>query len=165
MRARTVGGVTVLLVFLATSLASGQQLAFPITDKITGLVGTWTRDASRGTGRICGVSEADTLSFELQPDAISVTGRSRWRIALTGSATSDDGLAVASTDAGWLKLTMTMPRNGGFANVMQEVYILNGDRSELTLWRTLNVRMPDGSPGKIDCGNRTAVVYRRQAKP
>ena len=39
MRGRTAGGVTVLLAFLAVSLASGQQLAFPITDKITGLAG------------------------------------------------------------------------------------------------------------------------------
>lgn len=147
---------------LVTPLASGQQLAFPITDKITGLAGTWTRDPSRGTGGICGVSEANTLSFELQPDAISVTGRSSWRIPLTGTATRSDGLAVASTDAGWLTLTMTTPR-GDFANVMQEVYILNRERSELTLWRTLNVRRPDGSSGKIDCGNRAAVVYRRAA--
>ena len=85
-------------------------------------------------------------------------------IPLTGAATSDDGLAVATTDAGWLKLTLTTPRNGGFANVMQEIYILNRDHSEITLWRTLNVRMPDGSSGKIDCGNRAAVVYRRQAQ-
>jgi hypothetical protein len=163
MRAPTVG-VTVLLGFLVATPAFAQQLAFTITDKITGLAGTWTRDASRGTGGICGVSEASTLSFELQPDAINVTGRSSWRIPLTGAATSDDGLAVASTDAGWLKITVTMPKNGGFTNVMQEVYILNRDRSELTLWRVLNVKRPDGLPGKIDCGNRAAVVYRRQAK-
>jgi hypothetical protein len=164
VRARTVSRAAVLLGILVTSL-SAQQLAFPITDKITGLAGTWTRDPSRGTGGICGVSEAATLRFELQPDAISVMGRSHWQIPLTGAATSGDGLAVASTDAGWLKVTTTIPRNGGFANIMQEVYILNRDRSELTLWRTLNVRRPDGAPDKIDCGNRAAVVYRRQAKP
>jgi hypothetical protein len=164
MRLRLTAGFA-LLALLATSPASGQQLAFPITDKITGLAGVWTRDPSRGTGGICGVSEADTLSFELQPDAIRVTGRSSWRIPLTGTATGHDGLAVASTDAGWLKLTMTRLRNGGFANVMQEVHILSRDRAELTLWRTLNVRMPDGSSGKIDCGNRAAVVYRRQTNP
>ena len=141
------------------------QLAFPLTDKITDLAGTWTRDASRGTGGICGVPEPATLGFELAPGAISVTGRSNWKIPLTGTATSDDGLAVLSTDAGWLKLTVTNPRGAGLANIMQEVYILNAARSELTLWRTLNVRLPDGAPGKIDCGNRAAVVYRRQAKP
>ena len=96
-----------LSTFLAIPLASGQQFTFAIADKITGLGGTWTRDPSRGAGGICGISEADTRSFELQ----------------------------------------------------------RHDRSELTLWRTLNVRMPDGSSGKIDCGNRAAVVYRRQANP
>jgi len=153
MRERAIGAVVVLVASLAT-IVSGQQLAFPITDKISGLVGTWTRDPSRGTGGICGVSEPSTLRFDLQ-------GR---QIPLTGTATTSDGLVVASTDAGWLKVTMTTPRNGGFANVMQEVYILNRDRSELTLWRTLNVRMPDGGSGKIDCGNRSAVVYQREAQ-
>jgi hypothetical protein len=62
-----------------------------------------------------------------------------------------------------LKVTMTTPRNGDYANVMQAIYILSRDRTELTLWRTLSVRMPDGASGKIDCGNRSAVVYRRQA--
>ena len=152
------------LVLLTASL-SAQQLAFPLTDKITGLAGTWTIDPSHGAGGICGVPEAPTLSFELLPDSISITGRSHWQVPLTGAATSDDGLAVLSTDADWLKLTTTKPRGNGFANIMQEVYILNAARSELTLWRTLNVRLPDGGSGKIDCGNRTATVYRRQVKP
>jgi hypothetical protein len=165
MHGRTIVALALPLALLATSLASGQELVFPITDKISGLAGIWTRDPSRGAGGICGVSEADTLRFELRPDAIWVTGRSSLRIPLTGTGTSHEGLVVASTDAGWLTITMTTPRNGGFANVMQEVYILNRDRSELTLWRTLNVRMPDGSSGKIDCGNRAAVIYRRQAEP
>ncbi len=163
MRERAIGAVVVLVALLA-AVVSGQQLAFPITDKISGLVGTWTRDPSRGTGGICGVSEPSTLRFDLQPDYISVAGRIGRQIPLTGTATTSDGLVVASTDAGWLKVTMTTPRNGGFANVMQEVYILNRDRSELTLWRTLNVRMPDGGSGKIDCGNRSAVVYQREVQ-
>jgi hypothetical protein len=56
---------------------------------------------------------------------------------------------------------MTRERNG-FANVMREVYILNANRDELTIWRTLNVRQPDGLPGKIDCGNHHAIVYLRK---
>jgi hypothetical protein len=36
----------------------------------------------------------------------------------------------------------------------------NGD--ELTVWRTLNVTRPDGSQGKIDCGNHHAIVYSRK---
>jgi hypothetical protein len=156
-------GVVVLVAMLATFPASGWQLAFPVTDKITGLAGTWTRDTSRGSGGICGVSEPDVLRFELRPESIVVQTRMTRTIPLTGTATTDDGLASVSTDAGWLKVTITTPRNGGYANVMQEVYILNRDRTELTLWRTLNVQMPDGGSGKIDCGNRSAVVYRRQA--
>ena len=163
MRVRICTGLAMSLVLLASSIALGQELAFPITDKITSLAGVWTRDASRGAGGICGVSEPDAISFELRPDSIVVQTRTTRTIPLTGTATTADGLASASTDAGWLKVTMTTPRNGGYANVMQEVYILNRDRTELTLWRTLNVQMPDGSSGKIDCGNRTAVVYRRQA--
>ena len=43
---------------------------------------------------------------------------------------------------------------------MREVYIpLN---NELTLWRTLNVVFDDGTQGKIDCGNHTAIVYKRK---
>ena len=45
---------------------------------------------------------------------------------------------------------------------VMDLFILNRDRTELTVWRTLNVVMPDGSSGKNDCGNRVAVVYVRQ---
>ena len=163
MRQRIRTGIATSLVLLVASVASGQQLAFPITDKITSLAGIWTRDPSRGSGGICGVSEPDVISFDLRPNSIMVQTRSTWTIPLTGTATTANGLTTASTDAGWLKVTITTPRNGGFANVMQEVYVLNRDRTELTLWRTLNVQLPDGGSGKIDCGNRSAVVYRRQA--
>src|SRR5258708_21721166 len=93
--------IAIGLVVAGIAAPSAQQLAFPLTDKITALAGTWTIDPSRGTGGVCGVREAPILVFELQPDAISVTGRSRWNVPLTGNATSDDGLAVLSTDAGW----------------------------------------------------------------
>jgi hypothetical protein len=163
--ARHLVAIAVFASVVATAVTRGQQLAFPLTDKITDLAGTWTRDTSRGVGGVCGVSEPDAVSFELRAESIIVRTRSAWTIPLTGTATTGDGLIVASTDAGWLKVTMTTPRNGGYANVMQEVYILNRDRNELTVWRTLNVQMPDGSSGKIDCGNRSAVVYRRQLPP
>ena len=55
-------------------------------------------------------------------------------------------VVATPTDACWSKLTMTQARNGGYANVMRDVFILNHDRSELTLWRTLNVVRPDGLP-------------------
>jgi hypothetical protein len=49
---------------------------------------------------------------------------------------------------------------GGGASVMREVYIAL--KGELTIWRTLNVELPDGTQGKIDCGNHTAIVYKRK---
>src|SRR5215207_7501477 len=73
-------------------------------------------------------------------------------VKLDGSETTlaDGRTASASTDAGWLAVTTTRERNGGFANVMREVYILSKNGDELTVWRTLNVRRPDGLPDKID---------------
>jgi hypothetical protein len=136
------------------------------SDKVTDLAGEWKRDPSRGTGQICGVLEYDTLAFEIvrQPPSVSIRdSRVSGRVPLDGSPVSLSGqTVVATTDAGWLKLTITKPRDRGYANVMQEVYLLNRNRSELTLWRTLNTVLPDGSSGKIDCGNRSAAVYVRQ---
>ena len=85
-------------------------------------------------------------------------------VKLDGTETTltDGRTATAAPDAGWLAVTMTRERNGGFANVMREVYILNKNGDELTVWRTLNVRLPDGSQGKIDCGNHHAIVYSRK---
>ena len=42
---------------------------------------------------------------------------------------------------------------------MQEVYIVSG--KDLTIWRVLNTVFADGTQGKIDCGNRQAIVYTR----
>jgi hypothetical protein len=114
------------------------------------------------------VAAGDTIGFDVTSQPPSVAVRSRWitaSVPLDGSPASFRGTfqtVVAAIDAGWLKLTMTQPRNGGFANVMQEVYILNRDRTELTVWRTLNTVTPDGSSGKIDCGNRAAIVFTRR---
>ena len=121
------------------------------------------RDGSRGVGGICGAGVDHTISFDVTPQPPTVSVRSvrlNAVIPLYGSSSAygPDRTVVATTDAGWLKVTMTQARNGGFANVMQDVFILNRDGTELTLWRTLNVVMPDGSSGKIDCGNRVAVV-------
>ena len=153
------------VMMFANTLASAQA-PFTMSDKVTGLSGEWKRDPSRGTGGICGVREDDIVAFDIlgQPPSMAIrASRISGSVLLDGSSASVSGqTVVASTDAGWLKLTMTRPRNSGFANVMQEVYILNRDRSEMTLWRTLNTILPDGSSGKIDCGNRAAVVYVRQ---
>ena len=154
------------VVILAASEANA-QFTSPLSDKVMDLRGEWKRDPSRGVGGICGVSVDDTVAFDITPEPPTVTirsGRLSAVIPLDGSSAAQgvDRTVVAATDAGWLKVTMTQARNGGFANVMQDVFILNRDRTELTLWRTLNVVMPDGSSGKIDCGNRVAVVYVRQ---
>ena len=120
---------------------------------------------TRRLGGICGIGEEDSLTFTVttQPTIRLRTGQFDVEIPLDGSETEAGGRSlVASTDASWLKLTLTMRRNGGYANVFQDVFILNAARTELTLWRTVNVRMPDGTSGKIDCGNRVALVFVRQ---
>jgi hypothetical protein len=150
---------------LASVIVSAQT--FTMSEKVTALSGEWKRDPSRGTGSICGVREDDIVAFDIlgrSPSMAIRTNRISGSVPLDGTSVSLFGqTVVATTDAGWLKLTMTRPRSGGgYANVMQEVYILNRDRNEMTLWRTLNTVLPDGSSGKIDCGNRAAVVYVRQ---
>jgi hypothetical protein len=160
-------------VVAASPRLAAQQIA--LTDKITRLDGTWTRAPEKGWGGICGVPASNGMSLSVSPAEISIQadtfsqGVSSQRlmpigvVKLDGTETtlSDGRTATASTDAGWLAITMTRERNG-FANVMREVYILNGNRDELTVWRTLNVRRPDGLPDKIDCGNHHAIVYSRK---
>jgi hypothetical protein len=158
--------LTAVMMF-AHALVSAQA-QFTMSEKVTALSGEWKRDPSRGTGGICGVREDDIVAFDIigQPPTMAIrASRISGSVPLDGSSVSLFGqTVVASTDGGWLTLTMTRHRpGGGYANVMQEVYILNRDRSEMTLWRTLNTVLPDGSSGKIDCGNRAAVVYVRQS--
>jgi hypothetical protein len=104
--------------------------------------------------------QADTFSQGISSQTLMPIGVVR----LDGSQTTlaDGRTAVASSDAGWLAVTTTRERGGGFANVMREVYILDKSRDELTVWRTLNVRRSDGLPDKIDCGNHHAIVYSRK---
>ena len=144
------------------------QTSFPLTDKLTNLEGTWVRDPARGTGGICGVNPADRLTIkvsaaEIAFDAAATAGATATRgiVKLDGAETFlfDGRTARASLDAGWLAVTNRRPRNGGFTNVMREVYIPL--RGELTVWRKLNVERPDGAPDKIDCGNHHAIVYTR----
>ena len=135
----------------------------PLTAKLTGLSGVWTRDETRGWGGICGVPVPSRLSFAVRPGEVEIeTNVFTGTLKLDGSDTtvSDGRIASASLDAGWLKITMTRQRGGGYANVMREVYVLTGN--DLTIWRVLNVVLPDGGDGKIDCGNRHAIVYTRK---
>ena len=166
--------ITLVAVMVASSRLAAQQIV--PTDKITRLDGTWLLEPAKGWGGICGVPVSDELRLTVSPGEIAIQAKFFSQgipsptpiplgvVKLDGSLTtlSDGRTATASTDAGWLAVTMTRERGGGFANIMREVYILNGNRGELTVWRTLNVRMPDGTQGKIDCGNHHAIVYSRK---
>jgi hypothetical protein len=159
--------IVIVVVLLGPARPGATQVAIPLSDKVMDLAGQWKHIPGRGAGGICGVSDDETLTFDVaaNPPAIAIrSSRTNGRIPLDGSSVNVgvNRTAIATTDAGWLKITTTQARSGGFANVMQEVYILNRDRSQMTLWRTLNTVLPDGSSGKIDCGNRAAVIYVRE---
>ena len=155
-------------IVLGASAVSAQQAPFPLTDKLKGLEGTWVRDPTLGAGGICGVNPPDVVTVKVS--ANEITFDSGTKVGATGTAgtvrldgtqttLADGRSATAALDAGWLAVTMRRERGGG-ANVMREVYIAL--KGELTIWRTLNVELPDGTQGKIDCGNHTAIVYRRK---
>jgi hypothetical protein len=161
-------------ILAASAGLAAQQIS--LTDKITRLDGTWVRAPEKGWGGICGVPASNGMRLRVSPAEISIEADRFFQgvssgtlmpigvVKLDGSETTllDGRTALASTDAGWLAITTTRERNGGFANVMREVYILNARGDELTVWRTLNVRRPDGLPDKIDCGNHHAIVYSRK---
>jgi hypothetical protein len=172
--ARRLVVLTTVAVIAASARLAAQQI--PLTDKITRLEGTWVRAREKGWGGICGVPASNGMRLTVSPAEISIQadrffqGVSSQTLMPIGvvkldrsqTALMDGRTAIASTDAGWLAVTTTRERNGGFANVMREVYILNQNGDELTVWRTLNVRRPDGQPDKIDCGNHHAIVYSRK---
>jgi len=174
---RTVRPIFAVAVAAAVVAASPRVTAqqIPLTDKITRLDGTWIRVPEKGWGGICGVPasngmklsvsaaeisiEADTFSQGVSSQTLKPIGE----VKLDGSQTMlfTGRTATASTDAGWLAITTIQQRNVEVANVMREVYILNKNGDELTVWRTLNTRRPNGVDGKIDCGNHHAIVYSR----
>lgn len=170
---RTFAVMAVAVVIAVSPGLAAQQI--PLTDKMTLLDGNWVRAPEKGWGGICGVPASNGMRLRVSPGEIAIEADRFFQgvssqtlmpigvVKLDGSETtlSDGGTAAASTDAGWLAVTTTRERNGGFANVMREVYILNRNGDELTVWRTLNVRRPDGLPDKIDCGNHHAIVYAR----
>jgi hypothetical protein len=135
----------------------------PLAGKLTSLEGRWSRDSSRGTRGGCEVPyAADVVELSVSPTEVRI--QTNWfngAFKLDGSETtlSDGRRATAARDAGWLAVTIRRDRQGGATNVMREVFILNG--SELTIWRTLNVVMADGTQGEIGCGNHQAIVYTK----
>jgi hypothetical protein len=159
-----------LVLACSTAATFAAQSPVPLTDKLTNLEGTWIRDRARGTGGICGVNPADRITIKVSATEVmlgaSPTAGATATVGivrLDGAETflADGRTAKAALDAGWLAVTNRRPRNGGFTNVMREVYIPL--RGELTVWRTLNVERPDGGPDKIDCGNHHAIVYTRES--
>src|SRR5262245_6983069 len=118
---------SIVLVFavtmLARALVSAQtpRSTFTMSEKVTALSGEWKRDPTRGTGGICGVREDDVVAFDILGQAPSMAiraSRISGTVPLDGSSVSVSGqTVVATTDAGWLTLTMTRPR-GVYANVM-----------------------------------------------
>jgi hypothetical protein len=164
----------VAAVLAGSSPLIAQQI--PMTDKLTALDGQWVRAPEKGWGGICGVPASNMMKLSVSPAQVSIQadtfsmGLSNQTLTRIGEVELDgtqtvllDGrTATAATDAGWLAVTTTRERPGGFANIMREVYILDKNRDELTVWRTLNVRRPDGQPDKIDCGNHHAIVYVRR---
>jgi hypothetical protein len=152
-----------VLCLIVASTAGAQQQAVIYTDKISDLAGSWKLDVSRTVGGICGVSIDTELVLEVAPDAVTVRkGRFPGRFPFAEPTAIVGRQTVTGMDAGWLALTTITERSQGFANILRDVFILNRDRSQLTVWRTLNVRRPDGAPDKIDCGNHVTMVYRRQ---
>jgi hypothetical protein len=159
---RPIVPVAALILLLSYPSAVAAQL-IPLITKLTGLAGVWTRDTTRGAGGICGVPVPVRVEIAVTPTEIEIrTNVAEGTVKLDGSETtlSDGRTARASLDAGWLKITMRRQRNGGSVNVMQEVYIVTGN--DLTIWRALNVVLPDGGDGKIDCDNRHAIVFTRK---
>jgi hypothetical protein len=173
-RRHTPIAVALLALLLASPAVAQQQI--PISDKITGLDGTWVRAPEKGWGGICGVPASNGMEVRVSATEIAIrrdtflfgvsshTLQPLGVFRLDGSETvlADGRTATASHDAGWLAVTMTRQRPGASTLVMREVYILNKNRDELTVWRTLNGIFPDGSQGKIDCGNHHAIVYSRK---
>jgi hypothetical protein len=100
-----------------------------------------------------------TICFSLFLLVLPPTATMAQTIPLTDKLTQLEGQWArdATRGTGWLAVTMRRDRAGSPVNLMQEVYIVL--RNELTEWRVLNVELPDGSQGKIDCGNRHAIVY------
>jgi hypothetical protein len=162
MRARTFVAATFVVTMLLALEA--QRAPIPLTPKLSDLEGAWRLDPTRGAGGLCGVGPAPQVSLKVSPTEIEINSSFvHGVVKLDGSETRlfDGRTASATTDAGWLAVTMRRIRPGAAAtNVMRDVYIVQG--RDLTIWRTLNVEFEDGRDGKIDCGNRHAIVYTRE---
>lgn len=148
-----------------------QEASIPLTRNITSLDGVWVHDPAKGVPGVCGNTIDPTIRFSVSAQGVTIESR---RLAglfrLDGSPTTMTGLgnfngvARASLDAGWLAITTRRVRaagaSAGSTNVLLDVFTVNGN--ELTVWRTFNLELPDGSLSQNVCGNRQALVYQRQ---
>jgi hypothetical protein len=163
---KRVTGLVLLSLVSAWPVAGAAQVAQ--SGRLSSLEGRWVRDAQRTMPDACGTfigpppGEARTITFP--KDAVRITTDAYGgEFPLSGAAgtTFDGRPGTVSLEAGWLAVTMIRQRSDGGTHVLREVYIVRGD--DLTVWRTLTVNLPDGTQGKIDCGNHAAIVYRRSS--
>ena len=166
MAGNSVSTATNLVLLILVSVWSVAEAQVTPSTQISGLEGRWARDAQRTMPDVCGTfvgpppGEARAITFP--KDAVSIqTDAYGGQFPLSGAAgkTFDGRPGTVSLDAGWLAVTMIRRRSDGGTHVLREVYIVRDDL--LTVWRTLQVNLPDGTQGKISCGNHAAIVYRR----
>src|SRR5919106_883291 len=126
MRIRTV--VIAALIPTMALVLGAQRAPIPLTPKLTDLEGSWRLDPTRGAGGLCGIGPAPQVSMKVSPREIEINSSFvSGLVKLDGSETRlfDGRTASATTDAGWLAVTMRRIRPGAAAvNVMQDVYIV-----------------------------------------
>jgi hypothetical protein len=150
-----------LAVFAATLPLRAQSI--PLTERIARLDGFWRRDFTKGIENTCGGLVDPSILIRVSASEVSISsGQLSGVVKLDGGTTTlfDGRAASASLDAGWLAVSMRRQRREDRTNVTRDVYIVRDD--ELTVWRSFHVELSDGTQGKIDCGNRQAIVYQRQ---
>jgi len=157
--------ICLLLVTAAATMPLRAQVE--LTGRIKALDGQWKRDASRGI-ETCGATIDESIRVHVSPSEVRIESSQQISplsavVRLDGgvSTPSNGRTATASLDGGWLLVTVRrqLPTQ---ANVWRHAYVLGAGGDELIVWSSLNVEYPDGTLGHIGCGNRRAIVYRRE---
>lgn len=79
-----------------------QEIA--LTPKLTQLEGKWTRDATRGTGGICGVPVANSIALKVSPMEVGI--ETNWLTGVFKLDGTETGLLADTTagrDDGWCR--------------------------------------------------------------
>lgn len=143
-----------------------------LTPNITTLEGLWLYDATKGLPGSCGNTIDQTIRFATSAQGVTIESRpTAGLMRYDGSPTTMTGLgnfngvARAALDAGWLAITTRHPHVGANAGtrILQDVFIVRSD--EMTVWRTFNLELLNGTLSQNVCGNRQALVYQRQRQP